>query len=231
MGKRNFTAEYKASLVVEMLREEQHISEIAAREGISRTQLQNWKKEFLEKAPEVFSGSKSAKEAARKEQEAAKREASMLKTICFICLDLAQRIVPIFLDEQRIDLTDKNPGVMEQLGHRLIVPPRVLQYHPCFTPRLFSRLASSLSSLEVWRTSKGFATSSPKGRITDTITFPFGNINSDCVHNLRSHHRFTIGEPSFALALSDGPLLPTHWFRCLRKPVLLPFSWFRLMNE
>ena len=81
MGKRNFTAEYKASLVVEMLREEQHISEIAAREGISRTQLQNWKKEFLEKAPEVFSGSKSAKEAARKGQEAAEREASMLKTI------------------------------------------------------------------------------------------------------------------------------------------------------
>lgn len=81
MGKRKFTAEYKAGLVIEMLREEQHISEIASREGVSRTQLQNWKKEFLEKAPEIFAGSKSARDAAKKEQEASEREASMLKTI------------------------------------------------------------------------------------------------------------------------------------------------------
>lgn len=81
MCKRKFTAEYKARLVIEMLREEEHISEIASREGISRTQLQNWKKEFLEKAPEVFAGSKTERETARREQEAVEREASMLKTI------------------------------------------------------------------------------------------------------------------------------------------------------
>lgn len=87
MGKRKFTAEYKAGLVIEMLREERHISEIASREGISRTQLQNWKKEFLNKAAEVFNGSKAAKESARQEQEAAEREASMLKTIGQLTLE------------------------------------------------------------------------------------------------------------------------------------------------
>jgi len=87
MGKRKFTAEYKAGLVIEMLREERHISEIASREGISRTQLQNWKKEFLEKAPEVFSGSKAAKESARQEQEAADERAAMLKTIGQLTLE------------------------------------------------------------------------------------------------------------------------------------------------
>ena len=34
MGKKSYTPEYKAKLVLEMLREERHISEIAAREGI-----------------------------------------------------------------------------------------------------------------------------------------------------------------------------------------------------
>lgn len=81
MGKRKFTAEYKAKLVIEMLREEVHISEIASREGISRTQLQNWKRAFLEKAPEIFADSKTEREAAKREQEVAQREASMLKTI------------------------------------------------------------------------------------------------------------------------------------------------------
>lgn len=87
MGKRKFTAEYKAGLVIEMLREELHISEIAAREGISRTQLQNWKREFLEKAPEVFSGSKASKDAARQEQASAEERATMLKTIGQLTLE------------------------------------------------------------------------------------------------------------------------------------------------
>lgn len=81
MVKKKYSAEYKARLVIEMLREEQHISEIAAREGISRTQLQNWKKEFLEKAPEIFTGSKNARENAERAQEAEQRAQSMLKTI------------------------------------------------------------------------------------------------------------------------------------------------------
>lgn len=87
MGKRKYTAENKAGLVIEMLREEEHISEIGSREGISRTQLQNWKKEFMDKAPTVFKDSKAAREAARQEQEEAAEEAAMLKTIGQLTLE------------------------------------------------------------------------------------------------------------------------------------------------
>jgi transposase-like protein len=54
MEKRQFTPEYKAKIVMEILREESQISEIGACEGIHRTQLQNWKKEFVENAAKVF---------------------------------------------------------------------------------------------------------------------------------------------------------------------------------
>lgn len=81
MGKRKFTAEYKAKIVIETLREESHISEIAARENISRTQLQNWKREFLENAALVFSQNKLERQAKAEVQEAADREDNLMKKV------------------------------------------------------------------------------------------------------------------------------------------------------
>lgn len=62
MGRRQFTAEFKAKLVLEVLREEKQIGELAAEHGISPNQLRNWKREFMENAPKVFSESKQEKE-------------------------------------------------------------------------------------------------------------------------------------------------------------------------
>ena len=87
MEKRKYMSEYKTKLVIEMLREEQHISEIASRENISRTQLQNWKKEFLENAPKVFSSSKAIKETLQREEAQAEEKAAMLKTIGQLTLE------------------------------------------------------------------------------------------------------------------------------------------------
>lgn len=81
MGKREYTAEYKAKIVMEVLREEQHISEIAAREGISRTQLQNWKREFVENAGRVFSKSKQEREARQLAVQAEQRESELMKKV------------------------------------------------------------------------------------------------------------------------------------------------------
>lgn len=81
MKKRSYSPEYKAKLVIEMLREEQHISEIAAREGISRTQLQNWKKEFLDNTALVFSQSKVEKEQRAERKEAEEREEALMKKV------------------------------------------------------------------------------------------------------------------------------------------------------
>jgi transposase-like protein len=63
--RREYTPEYKANLVIEVLREEQTMSEIASRESISLKQLSNWKSEFLGNAPRVFSQSRDEKAAVR----------------------------------------------------------------------------------------------------------------------------------------------------------------------
>lgn len=75
MGKRRtYTAEYKAKLVIEVLREEETISEVASREGINVRQLSNWKREFLENAGRAFSQSRDEKAAAQQVVEMREKE-------------------------------------------------------------------------------------------------------------------------------------------------------------
>ena len=54
------------------------MSEIAARENISRTQLQNWKKEFLDNAALIFSQSKVERQA-KSEVKAVEEEKEILE--------------------------------------------------------------------------------------------------------------------------------------------------------
>ena len=72
--RREYSPEYKTKLVLEVLREEQTLSEIAAREGINSRQLSNWKSEFLENAVRAFSRSRDEKAAARQVEDMKSRE-------------------------------------------------------------------------------------------------------------------------------------------------------------
>jgi len=81
MEKRQFTPEYKEKIVLEILKEELSISEIASRENVNRTQLQNWKKEFLENASRVFAQSKTEREAQQMIKEAAEREQEVMAKV------------------------------------------------------------------------------------------------------------------------------------------------------
>ena len=63
--RREYTPEYKAKLVIEVLREERTMSEIASREGINQKQLGNWKSDFIENSARVFSQSRDERAAAR----------------------------------------------------------------------------------------------------------------------------------------------------------------------
>lgn len=87
MGKRKFTAEYKADLVLEVLRGERELGAIASEHQINPNQLRAWKTAFLEKAAMLFEESKAAKETARREQETAEEKAAMLKTIGQLTLE------------------------------------------------------------------------------------------------------------------------------------------------
>lgn len=56
MGKtrKNHSPSFKTKVVLEMLKETKSISELSSEHGVHATQLHRWRKEFLEKAPEVF---------------------------------------------------------------------------------------------------------------------------------------------------------------------------------
>jgi transposase-like protein len=72
--RKEYTPDYKAKLVIEILREDQTIGEIAAREGINVKQLGNWKSEFLENAPRAFSRSRDEKAAAKEVEQMQEKE-------------------------------------------------------------------------------------------------------------------------------------------------------------
>jgi transposase-like protein len=62
--KRNkYGAEFKAKVALAALKEEQSVSELAARFGVHPTMISNWKRALLDGAAEVFDkGHKSRKE-------------------------------------------------------------------------------------------------------------------------------------------------------------------------
>jgi transposase-like protein len=82
MGKkRQFTSEFKVNVVLELLREERTIGEIAAEYSINPNQLATWRREFLSKAPGVFDEPKTLKARQKAEREATDEKDRLLKTI------------------------------------------------------------------------------------------------------------------------------------------------------
>lgn len=87
MARTNYTPEFKAKLVVEVIQAERELNEIAAENSISPNMLRNWKKEFLDNASRAFDETRQAKEARRKEASLKKENDRMLKTIGQITLE------------------------------------------------------------------------------------------------------------------------------------------------
>jgi len=63
--RRHFTAEQKAAIVLEVLKEEKHISQIASEHGVHPNQIQRWKRDALERFTSLFED-KSKEEQAEK---------------------------------------------------------------------------------------------------------------------------------------------------------------------
>ena len=64
MGKqrRQFSAEFKVRVVLEMISGEKGLMQASREYGIKDTVLSRWKQEFLERAPQVFEAPKAADE-------------------------------------------------------------------------------------------------------------------------------------------------------------------------
>ncbi len=68
MPKRQYSPEEKLQIVIEALKEERLITEIAAEYGIHHSVIHRWKKELLGSADRVYNPSKKSKEAAKEKQ-------------------------------------------------------------------------------------------------------------------------------------------------------------------
>jgi transposase len=77
--RRRFTAEQKAKIVMEVLREEKTLSEIAAEHEVHPNQLSRWKAEFISNAPRAFS--KETDEIEKVKQSYEKEKDELLKQI------------------------------------------------------------------------------------------------------------------------------------------------------
>lgn len=53
--RRNLTSSFKFKVVLEALKEQQTLAELAKKHSVHANQISSWKREFIEKGPEVFS--------------------------------------------------------------------------------------------------------------------------------------------------------------------------------
>ncbi len=59
--KKNYSGKFKAKVVVDVIREQDTVSELSSRYQIHRSLLTRWKKEALEGLPSIFSTAKKKK--------------------------------------------------------------------------------------------------------------------------------------------------------------------------
>ncbi len=67
--KTHFTANQKAQIVLEMLREDKSVAQIASESGIHPNQLHRWKKQALENFPQLFEDDRKGEKAREAEHE------------------------------------------------------------------------------------------------------------------------------------------------------------------
>ena len=88
MARRQYSPQFKAKIVLEVLREEKELGTIAYENGIRPNMLRNWRREFLDKASMVFERPKAGEKEAKRREESLKKETEqMLKTIGQLTLE------------------------------------------------------------------------------------------------------------------------------------------------
>jgi transposase-like protein len=108
--RKEYTPEYKTKLIIEILKEEKTISEIASRENINVKQLGNWKAEFLANASRAFSRNRDEKEVARQVAALEDKEKKYQAKVGQLTLEVD------FLKETAQKML--GPGWEDQLGYK-----------------------------------------------------------------------------------------------------------------
>ena len=70
MTRRKFTAKFKTKVVLEVLKERSTLADLAQKYDLHPTQINKWKRDFLDRAESVFDrGAKSKKTEAEEEKD------------------------------------------------------------------------------------------------------------------------------------------------------------------
>lgn len=72
--RKHYTPEQKSNIVLEVLREEQTLNEIASKYGVSPQLISRWRTEFMENMPAVFDKKATEIEKVKKDHVAEKEE-------------------------------------------------------------------------------------------------------------------------------------------------------------
>lgn len=78
---KNFSAETKTKIILEMLREESTISELASKYNVTGKTIQNWKRQFIENAPIAFEPAKAVSEYKKQIDELKNQNDELAKTL------------------------------------------------------------------------------------------------------------------------------------------------------
>ena len=71
--KRKYSAEFKARVAIEAIKEERTINEIASRYGIHPQLVRSWKREFLQNASKVFETKEETQRLKRELEKACRK--------------------------------------------------------------------------------------------------------------------------------------------------------------
>lgn len=69
MPRKQISPEQKLQIVLETLKEERHIADIASEYGVHYSAIHRWKKELLDGADKIFVTSKNAKAVAKEKRQ------------------------------------------------------------------------------------------------------------------------------------------------------------------
>ena len=68
--RKRYTTAFKVKVVLELLKEEKTVNQLAAEHGVHPTQVRDWKKQVLDGLPQLFEQSpEAARQAAAQERE------------------------------------------------------------------------------------------------------------------------------------------------------------------
>lgn len=133
MEKRNrYPAEFKTKVVLEVLREEQTVNEIASKYELSPVMVSRWKAEFLERASTVFEKKASEVDKVRKEYKAKQEHLEKLVGQLTVEVDWLKKNLALneSLQTRKAMVELDNPNITVKCQAELLSVNRTSVYRP-----------------------------------------------------------------------------------------------------